>query len=573
MTLADIGPPDDLPRLREATRPDRTGYIFSPGWRHIYKDGRQVEVDIHARDLRFEGKSARLGLVIDVSARKEAQRQVQRFFEITQDVIIVTDQKGKVLQASPSCAAVLGYRPEEMVGQPGECFVLPEDLEKTRGEMRGARKGSTTRLFKCRYVHKDGHTVPLFWRSTWSAHDSQHFFMGRDMTDYERTEEQLRQSQKMEAVGQLTGGVAHDFNNILMVILANVDALEDEESFPPGLKRRITQIGGATQRATELTKQLLAFSRKQTLRPQITDINELVATTGNLLRRSLGEQVEIEWLLGEGLWKIDVDRSQLQTALVNLCVNARDAMPGGGRLLIETRNVAFDADHSAQNLEVRPGDYVMLAVTDTGTGMPPEVVSKVFEPFFTTKEEGKGTGLGLSMVYGFVKQSSGHVTIYSEVGQGTSIKLHFPRSDKGEFTSDTMDANAPIGGTERILVVEDNEDVRANVVQQLADLGYTVAEASDGSSALAAFEASATPFDLLLSDVIMPGALSGKALADEVMMRWPETRVLFMSGYTENALVTQGRLASDVHLIAKPFRKVDLAQAVRRVLGGVHARR
>lgn len=481
-------------------------------------------------------------------------------------MILVTDGYGKFLQVSPSSMKVLGYRPEEMIGRSGGDFMFPDDLESTRNEIKAARRGRLTRLFKCRYVHKEGHAVPLVWIAVWSEPDRRYFFVGRDMSEYERSEAQLRQAQKMESVGQLTGGIAHDFNNILMVIMANADALEEGEKLDPLLLERIKQISAATQRAADLTRRLLAFSRKQALRPQRTNINDLVATTGKLLRRTLGEHVEMQSILADNLWSVEIDRAQLESALVNLCINSRDAMPEGGRLLIETANGTLDESYVLQNPDVAAGDYVMLTVTDTGKGIPPNMLTKVFEPFFTTKEVGKGTGLGLSMVYGFIKQSKGHITVYSEGGNGTSIKLYLPRSD-GDQENVTAPQRVPMPhGSERILIVEDDAQVRASVVDQLRSLGYAVTEAADGASGLAAFEVASSSYDLLLTDVVMPGSLNGKALANEVKRRWPRTKVVFMSGYTENAIVHHGQLDAGVLLLSKPFRKSDLARILRDAL-------
>ncbi len=567
LNLMDIRPPEEAERLRSWLRTAQGNRHHGLHWRHRRKDGRVFDVEIFLRDTEFDGEPARMGIMIDISARKEAERQSQRFFEITQDVIIVTDSMGKILQASPSTATVLGYQPDEVVGRGGEEFLLPEDLEVTRREIRAGRKGKTERLFKGRYIHKDGHVVPLLWKSTWSDPDGRHFFLGRDMTEYERTEDLLRQSQKMEAVGQLTGGVAHDFNNILMVIMANVETLEEEPERLSGYQQEsIEGIARATKRASDLTRQLLAFSRRQPLRPQLMNVNDLVVGTGKLLRRTLGEPIEIDSVLADELSSVEVDAAQLEAALVNLCINARDAMPHGGRLMIETRNVSLDESGDSANPEPAIGDFVMLAVSDTGTGMPPHVLARVFEPFFTTKGTGKGTGLGLSMVYGFIKQSNGHVRIYSEPGHGTTVRLYLPRSDRQPAAAADSQRLALPRGTERVLVVEDDDDVRAGVVTQLASLGYTIVQASDGPSAIAACEAAERPFDLLLTDVIMPGPMNGRMLADEVAKRWPSTKVVFMSGYTENAMGRQGRLEEGMLLLSKPFHKRDLAQILRQAL-------
>jgi len=374
-------------------------------------------------------------------------------------------------------------------------------------------------------------------------------------------EEQLRQSQKMELLGQLTGGIAHDFNNILMVIIDNVEALTESAAGDPETPRHLARLTDSAQRAEELTRQMLAFSRQQPLRPRATDINDLVATTGRLLRRALGEQIEIDSILADDLWMVQVDRGQMEAALVNLCVNARDAMPRGGRLLIETRNVMLEG-----------GDCVQVTVTDTGRGILEKDLDRVFEPFFTTKDGGKGSGLGLSMVYGFIRQSGGQITVTSEVDHGTSFRISLPRF---EGVPDGPAAVRPrlVGGSERVLVVEDDADVRASVVRQLESLGYAVSEAGDGAAGVRSFETAAQPFDLLLTDVIMPGPLNGKALADEVARRWPRTRIVFMSGYTGNVLSSRGHIDADVRLLNKPFRKSDLAEMIRQALDdeAVHA--
>ena len=498
----------------------------------------------------------------------EAKSINQRVFETSQDLILVTDGYGVLLQVSPSSMAILGYAPEEMIGQSGARFMMPDDLDATRSEMRAARAGRATRHFGCRYLHKDGRVVPLMWMGVWSEPDHHHFFIGRDMTDRERTEAQLRQSQKMEAVGLLTGGIAHDFNNILMIILANVDALQEEQSLASPLRVYLDQIGGAAQRAADLTRQLLAFSRKQALRPTPTDVNELVGGTTRLLRRSLGERIEIATRLALNLWTTNVDHANLEAVLVNLSLNARDAMPDGGRLLVETANVAFDDDDLARNPEAVRGDYVMLSVSDTGSGMPPDVLEKVFEPFFTTKEVGKGSGLGLSMVYGFIKQSNGHIKISSEVGRGTAVRLYLPRWQGSEAAAATRSVPATSSGGERVLVVEDDEQVRRSVVQQLGKLGYSVSESASGADALRDFGETMRRFDVLVTDIVMPGAIDGRRLAEEARQRAPAIGIVLMSGYSEDAVFQSGKLPLEARLLTKPFRRADLAQAIREVLDG-----
>ena len=388
-----------------------------------------------------------------------------------------------------------------------------------------------------------------------------------EASSHRRTSEQLFQSQKMEAVGQLTGGVAHDFNNILTIVLANADAIVEDEAAPPHIAKRAQRICDAGQKASELTRQLLAFSRKQVLKPERSNLNDLVASTGKLLRRTLGEHIVVQTVAAANLWPAHVDRAQVETSLINLCINARDAMPEGGRLTIETSNVTLGRDYvMREEDDIAAGDYVMLSVSDTGTGMPADIAKRAFEPFFTTKEVGKGTGLGLSMVYGFIRQSNGHIKIYSEIGHGTSVKMYFPRSEALVPATAPVRYKAPAGGSEHILVVEDEEAVRAIVGEQLRSLGYDVKLAGHAEEALALLRAH--QFDLVLTDVVMPGRLNGKGLADEVERSWPGTRVVFMSGYSENALMGDGRLDSGVMLLAKPHQKADLARIIRSALSG-----
>ena len=387
------------------------------------------------------------------------------------------------------------------------------------------------------------------------------------MDSHRRTSEQLFQAQKMEAVGQLTGGVAHDFNNILTIVLGNADAIVEDEAAPPRIAERAKQIRDAGQKASELTRQLLAFSRRQILKPERSDLSDLVASTGQLMRRTLGEHVVVQTVGAAQLWTANVDRTQVETSLINLCINARDAMPEGGRITLETKNVTLDRDYVlSQDDEISAGEYVMLSVTDTGAGMLPEVAKRAFEPFFTTKPAGKGSGLGLSMVYGFIRQSNGHIRIYSEVGQGTTVKMYFPRSGPLGAAAAPARREAAPGGSERILVVEDEDAVRAIVGEQLRGLGYDVQLAADAEQALALLRTHR--FDLMLTDVVMPGRLNGKGLADEVERSWPGTRVVFMSGYSENALLNDGRLDSGVMLLAKPHQRADLARIIRSALSG-----
>jgi len=381
-------------------------------------------------------------------------------------------------------------------------------------------------------------------------------------------QQQLAQAQKMEAVGQLTGGIAHDFNNILTVITGTIEILANAVANEPELAAIATMVGEAAQRGAELTQRLLAFARKQPLHPRATDTNELVISTARLLRPTLGEQIEIESMLEEDAWPALVDPGQLTTAIVNLAVNARDAMPNGGKLTLETRNVHLDEAYAEANREVSPGAYAMVAVSDNGTGIPAAIRDKVFDPFFTTKEVGKGTGLGLSMVYGFVKQSGGHIKIYCEDGQGTCIKIYLPRAVGRDVESIEAATAAPVrGGTETILVVEDDPLVRNYVIAQLVGLGYRAIAAANAEEALMLID-QGTACDLLFTDVIMSGSKNGRELADAVVQRRPEVKVLYTSGYSQTAIVHNGRLDPGVLLLTKPYRRSDLAQMIRVALDG-----
>ncbi|MCL4768537.1 MAG: CHASE3 domain-containing protein [Hyphomicrobiaceae bacterium] len=403
------------------------------------------------------------------------------------------------------------------------------------------------------------------------------------------TEETLRQSQKMEAVGQLTGGVAHDFNNLLTIIIGNLDtvrrrllnstAVQDAGHLAATISKPVDLAIQGSRSAAQLTQRLLAFSRRQALEPANVDVNDLIARTSDLLHRTLGENICVETVLAGGLWPTFADANQIENVLLNLAVNARDAMPDGGRLTIETANSYLDEAYTSRFGDVAPGQYVLLSVTDTGTGIPPEVLERVFEPFFTTKEPGLGSGLGLAMVHGFVKQSHGHVRIYSEDGQGTTVKVYLPRS----MAVENVPAN-PAGvdpaeeslsrarPNETLLVVEDNAGVREYAVSVLEDLGYRIIEAADAREAMEALE-TAPPISLLFTDVVLPGQLSGRDLAVKVQERYPGLPVLFTTGYTRNAIVHNGRLDAKVHLLNKPYTQQELARKLRELLDAAEIRR
>jgi signal transduction histidine kinase len=398
------------------------------------------------------------------------------------------------------------------------------------------------------------------------------FQYSRDVTQRVRATERLREAQdtlqraqKMEALGQLTGGVAHDFNNLLQVIGGNLQLLRRETAGEERAERRIDFALAAVARGAKLASQLLAFGRRQPLEPRVVNLGRFLHGMDDMLRRAIGAEIDLETVVSGGLWNTLVDTGQIENALLNLAINARDAMEGQGHLTIEAGNVALGEDYARANAEVTPGQYVMVAVTDTGSGMTAEVMARAFDPFFTTKPEGKGTGLGLSMVYGLVKQSGGHVKIYSEIGQGTTVKLYLPRVAQGEEEVPEDDPGPVRGGAETILVVEDDLEVRETAVALLADLGYRVLKAPDAAAGLAVIE-SGVAIDLLFTDVVMPGAMRSSDLARKAQELIPGLPVLYTSGYTENAIVHGGRLDPGVELLAKPYTREALARKIRQLL-------
>ena len=503
--------------------------------------------------------------------------------------LFMLDPDGRVVSWNEGAARMKGYKPEEILGRHFSCFYTDEEaragaperlLEEAVAEGSAAAEGWRAR--------KDG---SLFWASVLitAIRDDNGKLQGfakltrdtterveaeavlaRETEERERAEEILRQSQKMEVLGQLTGGIAHDFNNMLAVVTGSLEILQLRlQSDDPNIRDPIRMAMEGADRSAALTQRLLAFSRRQPLEPKPIDANKLVSGMSNLLHRALGEGISIETVLSAGLWTVFADVNQLESALLNLAVNARDAMPNGGKLTIETANAYLDEAYAAAHIEVTEGQYVMLAVTDTGVGMSEETIEKVFEPFFTTKAAGHGTGLGLSQVYGFVKQSEGHAKIYSELSEGTTVKLYLPR-----FANDSTDTrdpprSEPASASERsetILLVEDNELLLASTTEMLQRHGYRVLTAADGSTALHTLEVE-KDIQLLFTDVGLPGGLNGRQLADAARQLRPDLKVLFTTGYTRNAIIHQGRLDPGVELIAKPFTYAALLAKIRRVMG------
>jgi PAS domain S-box-containing protein len=493
------------------------------------------------------------------------------------DAVLVVDEMGSVLVANPAARRLFGDRPDIKSADWAKTYhrFLPDGqtpLPPEQSPIERARRGGEAVDNAEIVLRREGEPKSIHVLANGRPiRDPDGAIKGavlvyRDVTEAKEIERQLRQAQKMDAIGQLTGGIAHDFNNILTVITGTIEILAEAVVADPQLSAVAKMIDEAAERGAGLTRHLLAFARKQPLQPRKTDINTLIVETAKLLRPALGEQIEIDSVFEDDTWPALVDPAQLTTALLNLAVNARDAMPDGGKLTIETGNVVLDEAYAKMHSEVRPGSYVMVAVSDTGAGIPTGIREKVFEPFFTTKDLGKGTGLGLSMVYGFVKQTGGHIKIYSEEGHGTCIKIYLPRSSEPAITSDQVPTAVPIqGGNETVLVVEDDALVRNHVIAQLNSLGYRTFAAASASDALTVIDRE-KDIDLLFTDVIMPGGMNGPQLAEGAKQRRPALKVLFTSGYTENAIVHHGRLDPGVLLLAKPYRKSDLARMIRIAL-------
>ncbi len=540
-----------------------------------YLLGRQFRMRSQVEAARAaHERAARARVVAETGERMQARArdELKTIMDHSIDGLILLDRNGTILNFSEPAERIFGYRAGEAVGQNIGMLLAPGQMsgDKTAGAgpgVEGSWIGAARREREGR--RRDGSTFPMEWAvgEIASGEEGRRFVATvRDIAEQKAAQELLRQSQKMDAIGQLTGGVAHDFNNILTVITGTIEILAEAVADRSDLAAIATMIDDAATRGANLTQQLLAFSRKQPLQPRDVDINFLITDTAKLLRPTLGEQIEIASILEPDAWHAIVDPSQLSTALLNLAINARDAMPEGGKLTFETGNVVLDEAYAEANPDATPGYYVVVAVSDTGAGIPPDIRDHIFEPFFTTKEVGKGTGLGLSMVYGFIKQSHGHIKVYSETGHGTTIRIYLPRSDEQGVPGRTKESSAELpGGHETILVVEDDELVRNYVLMQLRSLGYATLSARDAASALGLVDKDAV-FDLIFTDVIMPGGMNGRQLADEVRRRRPNVKVLYTSGYTENAIIHHGRLDPGVALLAKPYRKSDLARKIREVL-------
>jgi PAS domain S-box-containing protein len=550
-------------------------------------------IDVRGRPVpEVDGTVQRiLGVVADVTDEVRAKTELQalneslemrvtertkerdRIWRNSQDLLLVVSADGIVLAANPAWSALLGHAHEALAGRDLNHLIHEDDVALSRAAIARAARTPLPH-FENRLRHTDGTYRWLSWRT--SPEDGVIYAVGRDVTAEKEqasalatAEDALRQSQKMEAVGQLTGGLAHDFNNLLTGIVGSLELLQSRASQGRvnELHRYIVAARGAADRAAALTHRLLAFSRRQTLDPRPVAPNRLIAGMAELLQRTIGPGVQFEVVEGMGLWTTLCDPNQLENALLNLSINARDAMPDGGRLTIETANVYLDGE-SAMLRDLLPGQYVAVSVTDTGTGMAPDIAERAFDPFFTTKPIGQGTGLGLSMVYGFARQSGGHVRIYSEPGHGTTVKLFLPRH-QGEVADAPMPqatiSPLPTGTGETVMVVDDEPTVRMLVADVLADMGYGAVEAVEAATALRILQSDAR-IDLLVTDVGLPGGMNGRQLADAARVRRPTLKVLFVTGYAENAAIGNLMLEPGMHVMTKPFAMDALVNRVRSLL-------
>jgi PAS domain S-box-containing protein len=567
-----------------------TGRFATEAWR-VRKDGSRfwamVVIDPIYQDNKLIGFAKITRDVTEQRAAQLAALESERRFRllvegVTDYAIFMLSPEGYVTNWNAGAERIKGYTAAEIVGQHFSRFYTPEDAE---ADMPARTLDTARREGRCEAEgwrrRKDG---SRFWASVVvdAIHDEGELIgfakITRDLSErreaqkqLEAAREQLFQAQKMEAIGQLTGGLAHDFNNLLAGIVGCLELLRTRlaQGRIGELERYITAAQGASSRAAALTHRLLAFARRQTLDPRPTDANKLVADMEELVQRTVGPAIQVETAQAIGLWPTLCDPNQLENAILNLCINARDAMPEGGRLTIETANMWLDA-RAARERDMQPGQYVAICVSDTGVGMSSEVKARAFDPFFTTKPTGQGTGLGLSMIYGFTQQSGGQVRIYSEEGEGTTVRIYLPRhqGEADEEQEQTMLSDAPRAEAgETVLIVDDEPSVRMLVTDVLEELGYAAVEAADGVAGLKLLE-SDMRIDLLITDVGLPGGVNGRQMADAARRVRPKLRVLFITGYAENASIGNGRLAPGMHVMVKPFGMEMLASRIRAIIGG-----
>lgn len=546
---------------------------------HGARQPAQRQVDWVLQPARTAG-GAVSGVIIegsDVTDLHESERHLraereatQAIFAYSRDIICTMQRDGRLGRISASVRSVLGYEPAELFGRVYLELVHPEDVARTRAMAQALLTGHQVSAFENRFLRKDGSVVHLAWSLVWVAEQDRAYAIGRDLSDRVHHEAAVRNAQKREAVGRLAGGLAHDFNNLLTIVVGNADALSEELAHRPDLRQLADMTRDAAERGAELTRRLLALSRQQVLAPRTVDVNALVHGMVELLRRSLGEAVEMQVRTAADLWHAYIDSSQLESAILNLCVNARDAMPQGGHLVIETRKICIeelfqDSGFVRNTDDLTPGEYVRISVQDTGCGMAPEVMERAFDPFFSTKESDKGTGLGLAMVHGFARQSGGTATVCSAIGAGTTVSIYLPRSDRVvDDVACELETRPGPHVEARILLVEDDAMVRDYATRVLRGLGYPLLVACDAAEALVHLGSDA-PIDLLFTDVVMPGGMGGPELAEYAARLRPGLAVLYTSGYTDNQLLQRdGEKA--VLLLRKPYRRQALAAMVQQAL-------
>src|SRR5213593_4246443 len=571
--------PDDLALTERLCRQllDQPGTPIRTELRARHKDGSYHLVEAVAVN-RLDDPA--VGAVVanwrDITERLRAEQALRNseqsyrsLVDGVRDVIFALSPGGEVTSLNPAFEEMTGFPPAEWVGRPFEAFVHPGDVPLALDLFGRVLGGEPRPTIPFRILTKGGSYRVAEFSASAQVRDGRLagiLGIGRDVTERLGLEQQLRQAQKMEAVGRLAGGIAHDFNNILTAITGHADLLLEDLGHHDPRRADVDEIRRSAERAAGLTRQLLAFSRQQVLQPKVVDLNALVLDLDKLLRRLIGEDVELATVLDPALGRVTADPGQLEQVIVNLAVNARDAMPQGGKLTLETRNIDLDSSYTLEHSLVKPGPYVQLTVSDSGIGMDEETQAHAFEPFFTTKPRGQGTGLGLAMVYGTVKQSGGFIWVYSEPGHGATFKIYLPRVDTPTEAA-TLPAPTvqPARGSETVLLAEDEPAVRAIAQQALERHGYTVLAAPSGAAALALAAQHAATIDLLLTDVVMPG-MSGRDLADRLTAQRPGIRVLYISGYTDNAIVRHGMLEPGLAYLQKPFRPHALVRKVREVL-------
>jgi len=502
----------------------------------------------------------------------KSEARYRQLYEQTPAMLHSINCDRQLVSVSDHWLETLGYKRDDVLGHDLSEFLTPDSARKAVQEVLPdfMRTGYCTDV-EYQFLRKDGGTLDVLLSATAEMDEAGNMVRSlavlTNITEQRKTEAQLRQAQKLEALGNLTGGVAHDFNNLLAIILGNIELLNSSALENREARELLEAVNRAAQRGAQLTERLLAFARRQTLSPEILDLNQLVSGMVPMLQRLLGETVELETHLAEDLWQTVADVAQMESAIINIALNAREAMPGGGRLTIETANRRLGIERRAGKSELAPGDYVEIAISDSGTGMPPEVIEQAFEPFFTTKDAGQGSGLGLSMIYGFVKQSRGHVAIESETGRGTSMTIVLPRGFGSAASVDEADQPVIEKGLRReaVLLVEDDEDVLAMLSRMMGQLGFTVLEARDAREAQAILEGK-DRIDLLLTDVILPQGTGGGEVAKQALRLRPSVKVIYMSGDTQNAILHGNIADSEPNLLTKPFRLHDLAAKIDAAL-------